>query len=443
MKRLILNRTFVCRYGRDAMDRIEGFLGRRFSDRSPEERIRAASLFIVLVLFLATVLVFILDGGPRGDIVNFYGYAMAMKGGEIPYVDFEYEFPPASLLFFMVPALFTSDLTVYYWIFGLMSAAFMSAAVICVMRMAPSEGSGYLAALLFVVLILLYLTESVKKFDSIPMSLTAISLYLFSKGRWSWSYGFMAVASFTKLYPCLFLPLMVAYNLFSEKGGRDAVGRGVLSCAAVLSIVFLSLWSIGVSPAEALSFLGFHGDRGFQTESTMATVMELLGLLGLSEIQIVDAHNTYDVIGPIADALATYWTYVISAVVIAALVFCFRYLARSGGERGFQALAVSMLLVCAAFMLINKVFSTQYMMWLFPLLAMLLFLPEANGREKKTIGWIALMQILCIVILRSDIGSWVYVSACAGRDIIMIAIVCAAVMIMIGRGFTIGRRSSV
>lgn len=421
------------------MKQLEEFLVRHFAVYPPEARLRIASLFIAAVFYIATAIVLI-DAGPRGDVVNFYDHAMAVKNGSLPYADFEFEFPPVSMVFFMIPALFTSDLVVYCWIFAMMCAGLMAVAAHCIMRMASNERTRYYAAMLFAVLVLLYLTESVKKFDGIVMSISVISLFFFSRERWYLAYGLMAVATFTKLYPCMFLPLMAAYNIMSGRGGIDAVRKGVLSCLVVIAALFIPMWAIGISPLDSLSFLGFHEDRGFQVESTVATVIEALGLLGLTDMWIVDAHNTYDVAGPLADALVQYWSLVIVIVVVAALAFSARSMNRSRSDLDVGRLAMAFLLVCIVFVLTNKVFSTQYMMWLFPFFAMLLYVPELDGKARRLMTMMIVMQILCIVFLRSEIGSALYVIACALRDVLLVAIAYEVATVM--RGVT-GRTSPV
>lgn len=407
--------------GDDAVKKLEAYLERHFAVYPPDVRLRIASLFVAAVFFIATAIV-LMDAGPRGDVINFYGHAMAIKDGSLPYTDFEFEFPPISLVFFTMPALFTSDLDVYCWLFAMMCAGFMSVAAYFIMRLAPGERVRYFAVMMFAVLVLLYMTESVKKFDSIVMSMTVIALYLFSKQRWYLAYGLIAVATFTKLYPCIFLPLMVAYNATSGRGGTDAVVKGVLSCLAVIAAVFIPMWAIGIPPSDSLSFIGFHEDRGFQVESVVATVIEALGLLGLTDMWIVDAHGTHDVAGPLADALVQYWSAVILLVVLIALAFCIRRMVASGDRFDIGRLSAAMLIVCIAFVLTNKVFSTQYMMWLFPFLAMLIYMPELECRYRRLMAMMAVMQIMCIVFLRSEIASGIYVLACIVRDLLMVAI---------------------
>ncbi len=393
-----------------------------------DRHLRLAVATAVAVLFIATAIV-LLDSGPRNDVVNFYRHAMSIKDGVLPYSGFDFEFPPVSLLFFIIPGLFTSDLVTYSRIFAFQSAVFMSIAAYCIMRMAPGGDTRarYLAGAVFTLLVLLYLTESVKKFDSVVMSLTIISLFFFSRGRWGLAYGIMAMAALTKLYPACFLILMAMYNGLSSHGGAEALKKGILACIAMILVAFVPLWIAGVGFSDSLSFISFHAGRGFQVESTMATLIMILGKLGLTDVRIVPANDTNDVVGPIADALSPDWMIVCLALVGIALIFCVTRMPREGVRWSASKLAMAMMLVCIVFMLSNKVFSTQYMMWLFPFIAMLCYESGIPGDRLRKLLWLAIiMQLLCIVFLRSEIGSWIYIVACASRDLILVVLAVEA-----------------
>ena len=128
-----------------------------FSRFSPQARMFMAFCTIALVFIIATALA-LMDAGPSGDAVNFYGQALLFKEGLLPYAEFEFEFPPLALIFFSIPIIFTTDLTVYCWIFAVMCAVLMAISAYCIMRMAPSERLAYLAAALFSILVLVYIT---------------------------------------------------------------------------------------------------------------------------------------------------------------------------------------------------------------------------------------------------------------------------------------------
>ncbi len=396
-----------------------------FSRFSPQARMFMAFCTIALVFIIATALA-LMDAGPSGDAVNFYGQALLFKEGLLPYAEFEFEFPPLALIFFSIPIIFTTDLTVYCWIFAVMCAVLMAISAYCIMRMAPSERLAYLAAALFSILVLVYITESVKKFDGIAMSLTVMALFFFSKKRWWVAYALMTAAALTKLYPCLFILLMLGYNIIQSRDRFSAVREGLFSCIIVFLLVFIPMWIAGITFTESFSFLGFHSDRGFHVESLVATVLEALNLMGLTDIEIVPAHFTHDVSGPLATALLPYWNYVIMAFMVSAVVLCFFLMRRSVAKWTVADLSLSMLFICIIFMLTNKVFSTQYMMWIFPLIAMMFFVPELEDRMRLLAVSAVVMQIFCIVFLQLETASLPYVVLCAIRDVLLIVFAITA-----------------
>ena len=74
------------------------------------------------------------------------------------------------------------------------------------------------------------------------------------------------------------------------------------------------------------------------------------------------------------------------------------------------------------FILTNKVFSTQYMLWLFPLLAVLASFP-GRRQEWSLITFILVMEMLAVTMLMSYHPLTVdFVIENLGRDLMMIAL---------------------
>lgn len=407
------------------MQEPAGALGRWLSARTPEGRL---NLFLVLLsLFLIGFMaVVVLAFPPVDDVLNFYSQAMAMKSGELPYTDFEFEFPPFALLFFYIPGLFASDVGTYTSIFAFECLAFQIAALWCVSRI-PREGSGrYVACLVFAALMAIYMPESFKKFDGIVMALTVISLYFFSRRSWGVAYAVMGVAALTKLYPGFFLILMAAYNLLSSRGGTRAVLRGAVSCAAVLAVAFLPLLAMGVESGDILAFLGFHDSRGFHVESFPAAVIQLLGLMGLTDVGVIASHYTYDITGSLPDAISWAWTVASMAAVLLVILYCVYLM--SAGRTSTRDLAAMMFVVVVSFLLLNKVFSTQYTMWLFPFAALMCAVPgRMPVRVSAFIAMAAVMELFSLSILCFEPGTEGYVGVCLVRDLILLAMLLWAV----------------
>ena len=394
------------------------------------DRPSAAAIVIAAVLFSVTA-VMLYWFGPQNDVLNFYRQGMCIRNGILPYSGFVFEFPPLALVFFAFPTIFTTDLTVYHWIFAGVCTFFFVIAAYLVMRMAP-EGDVRLrcfAAVLFVVVILLFIRHSVNKFDPIVMALTVVALYLFSKEKWTLAYLIMAAAALTKMYPALFIVLMGAYNVMSARGGVRAVAKGTVACLAVFLAAFVPLWVAGVGFDDSLSFLTFHTDRGFQVESVAANAMMLLGKLGLVETLIVDANYTYEVAGPLADAVGSVWMYIGLIVVVAAFVFCIRCMPVDGRRWTPQQMAMAMMVVCAAFVLTNKVFSTQYTIWFFPFIAMIWYAFPSRRAARLSVIAIA-MQASCLLLLPYPIDSWEFDLLVLAKNVFLIYLTLEAARVL-------------
>ena len=159
--------------------------------------------------------------------------------------------------------------------------------------------------------------------------------------------------------------------------------------------------SAGVSFSEILGFVGFHSDRGFQVEILFAESVRLLALVGIGTYQIVPLHDTHDVVGPIPDAVLPYWTAVVGVAIALSFILALRYVTKNvcGHERGWndRSLILMSLVVILTFMMFNKVFSTQYMVWIMPMMAMIPFMTKNDWMK----------AYVCIVVLLAvDFGRW-------------------------------------
>ena len=394
------------------------------------DRPSAVAIFIAAVLFSVTA-VMLYWFGPQNDVLNFYRQGMCIRNGILPYSGFVFEFPPLALGLFVFPTFFTTDLTVYHWIFAGVCTFFFVIAAYLVMKMAPNGDARlrYLAAVLLVIIILLFIRHSVNKFDPIVMALTVVALYLFSKEKWTLAYLIMAAAALTKMYPALFIVLMGAYNVMSARGGVRAVAKGTVACLAVFLAAFVPLWVAGVGFDDSLSFLTFHTDRGFQVESIVANAIMLLGKLGLVETHIVEANYTYEVAGPLADAVGSVWMYIGLIAVVAAFVFCIRCMPVDGRRWTPQQMAMAMMVVCATFVLTNKVFSTQYTIWFFPFIAM--FWYALPCRRAAMLSAIAIaMQASCFLLLCYQIDSWAFDLLVLAKNVFLIYLTLEAARVL-------------
>ncbi len=386
-------------------------------------------LLMVLASFavLLFVLVF-LSGTAEQDVINFFAHSEAIKSGQMPYRDFVFEFPPFSLVFFIIPGLFTSDLEAYALLFGLEVVVFIAVALHFTLLICERIGANKLAVtIVFTMFFVIYFP--IRKFDIFPACATLIALYFFMERRFGLAYGFAAFATLTKIYPALIILLFLMLNVLEKTEGRRwNIAKGALACIVVSVMAVAPLMLAGVSFTDCLGFIGFHADRGFQVESLFAEFVRVLTVLGLTTSGIVPAHDTHDVVGPLCDAVMPFWTAVVVIAIGAMFVVVARFVVvnRREGSVGWsdRSLILMATVIVLMFMMTNKVFSTQYMVWVMPMLALIPMM--AKGTDMKIVA--------CIIVLLSvDFGRYflaydnytdLYLIFNLFRDMALVAIMC-------------------
>ena len=86
------------------------------------------------------------------------------------------------------------------------------------------------------------------------------------------------------------------------------------------------------------------------------------------------------------------------------------------------------------FILSNKVFSTQYMIWIFPMMAII---PAMLGNDRWALIFAAamiVMEIFARGIVMVEIGSATYVAFAVARDVMLIAFFAYMLRSIIGDG---------
>ncbi len=401
---------------------------RRIID-APDERDHLLMVFASFAV-LVFILVF-LDGTAEQDVVNFFAHSEAIKSGVMPYRDFVFEFPPFSLVFFLIPGLFTSNLETYAVLFGLEVVTFIAVTLHFTLLICERIGANKLAVtVIFTLFFVIYFP--IRKFDIFPACATLIALYCFMNRRFGLAYGFAAFATLTKIYPVLIILLFLGLNVLEKCDDRKKnIATGVLACMAVSVMAVAPLMLAGVSFSDCLGFIGFHADRGFQVESLFAVLVRILAALGLTTYWIQPAHDTHDVVGPICDAIMPYWTIVVVIAVGAMFLIAAKFVIdRSGGTAAGwndRSLILMATVIILMFMMTNKVFSTQYMVWIMPMLALVPMM--ARNADLKIVA--------CVIVLLSvDFGRWFlafdnytdqFLIFNIFRDMMLIAIMCMCV----------------
>jgi len=364
------------------------------------------SAFLVTRLFLLYAQLVLLPTSGDCDIRIFghyaNSYALATSHGCSVYDYCDPEYPNLALMVMALPNAFCdpSDLAAYRGWYRVEMALFdvlaFATAVWLVRRFFGEETRWQRTQrlLAFVAGGLLLGTLLQTRLDAVVGALVLLSLALLvSRLHYVWSFAVLAAAVNFKLVPVVLIPLWVAASLppalvasIRDKGGpwrllAACCGRTAVAGALTVALAVPAFLASG---GRSLGFLSYHRDRGLEIGSFYSSALLLLRPLGYPE-QFGFGHGSINVDAATAPLLARLSPYITLGLVLLATAIAVRYVLQEkvegGHRRGNPAgdLAWAASLVLAAFVVGNKVFSPQYLLWLAPLMP-LVRLPATRYR---------------------------------------------------------------
>jgi cbb3-type cytochrome oxidase subunit 3 len=267
----------------------------------------------------------------------------------VPYRDFRLEYPPAALLTFVVPAWL--DRFGYETVFKVVMFLCHLGVVFAALRLA-----GRRAAVAAAVAPLLLGSVVVSRFDLWPTALTALALAALVSGWIPVAAVLLGTAFAAKLWPAVIVPFAVVY--VGRSYGRALATRFAAATAAVAAAWFIPF--LIMSPGGIR--YAFHAQfaRPLQIESTGASIlMALHHAFGLS------IHETF---GWGGQNLAGHGVGAVTAVTVAleVLVLVTIFLLFLRGSRDDEQLLFSCAAAVCTLIAFGKVFSPQFLIWLFP-----------------------------------------------------------------------------
>jgi hypothetical protein len=319
---------------------------------------------VALGVILFTVSWALLHAGfwDRTQIVDtpvYQHYGEAILDGQVPYRDFDVEYPPAALPVFVLPALTRGD--DYTAAFELLMWACGVAIIVALgIALAASEANASRAfgVICFFALAPLALGSVVlSRYDLWPAALTVAALAALLGGRERVGLGILGLATAAKIYPLVVLPVALVWT--ARRRGTRELWIGLACFAGVLLACFLPF--LLVAPGGVAHSIGQQLGRPLQIESLGASFLLAAHQLGLYDATVTSSHGSQNLSGALPDAIAFVQT-AFQAVAIG-LVWAF-FVSRSRGRDG---LLLGSAAAVTAFVAFGKVLSPQFLIWLLPL----------------------------------------------------------------------------
>jgi Glycosyltransferase family 87 len=309
---------------------------------------------------------------PTGDLSRYAGWAEQIVGeGLAPYREVDIEYPPGSLPFVVVPALFGHAEFSRSVFVGMMFAldAFAFGTLLSMARRRAGAGGeaerqradargpaaagaygGVVAWLLLPPLlgVLLY-----GRLDLIPAVALLLGLERAHARRWATSGVWLGLGAAAKLFPALFVP----FAAVAAGGRRLRLLAGVVAGGLVAWLPFA-----GDTDQLIEDVLGYHGARGIHLESLWGSLLNLSRVSG-GPVELVFEFGAFHIEGPGA-ATMLWWTTVSSVAIVVlgvgvAVLRWWRHPQRAAVELPL-AVTATLALVLGT----GRVFSPQFMLWL-------------------------------------------------------------------------------
>jgi len=331
-------------------------------------RIGAAAAVAAVVVWLV---VSGLDLDPRPGLTDIPVYedaARAVTGGDVPYRDLPFEYPPLALGLVTFARLLPMPYPSAFSLLMLIALCATALGVVATARALGLPPWRQAAAGAAVAMLPVLLGDFVAaRFDLALAALLAWTVWAAVTGHWKTAWSLFAVAVALKLVPLVLAPLLVLWHRRS-RGTAGAMGSLAVALASVAATL---LPFIVLAPGGVWHMFEYHIDRPLQIESTGSAY--LLGLHALADIplRVESSFGSQNLVGSGPAAIAAIST-MLAILGIAAVCVTVALLLREtprGGENGLMiaGVAATMALAVTA----GKVLSPQFVIWLVPLTLLL------------------------------------------------------------------------
>ena len=241
----------------------------------------------------------------------------------------------------------------YAWAFAFGMASLFLVGWIAVARMA-----GRRAGVAYVVYLLVGgFGVILSRYDLVPALVTVAAIAAAERKRWPIAYVLLGLGVLMKIYPGVLLPVFLIQQV---RSGTSPSRAAMSALWFGLTVAAGALLSIALAGPGWFDPVRFAIERPVQVESVPATVLSLASLLGWPAA-FDHTFNSFNITGPGDRAVSALFS---ALFVVGSLVVLYRQ--ATGRLTLRQACLASVCLLLAT----SKVISTQYLVWVLPLVAM-------------------------------------------------------------------------
>jgi hypothetical protein len=320
-----------------------------------------------------------LEQGQLSDVGGYETVAGLVRGGAVPYRDFPFEYPPAALPAYLVPAYMSwSYATSFAVLMGVCGAGCIAAAASALRAIGADAAQTWAGLLAIGVSPLVLGSLFDTRYDLWPTLLAIGALAAVVRKRPVVSGLFLGLGFAAKLWPAVLLPIAVAH-LWRQRGRATALAH-VATFVAVAAACFLPFAVL--APHGLRAMFADQLDRPLQVESLGAAVLMAAQHLGMHPLATVSTHGAQALRGRGAGLAADLST----AFELAAVFGVWIAFARRRNVDG-EATLLAAAAAVSALVAFDRVLSPQYLIWLVP------FVPLVRGGRGIAAGALLLLAL--------------------------------------------------
>ena len=384
------------------------------------DRVKKMEIFYTVLLAIAfigyLIAIYVLDIETE-VIRDRFPDADQLFNGDIPIT----EYPPLSLIFFVIPRIFFSDSFGYNIGYVIMIFVITIIGLHLMRRTAESLNMNPVWAMtIYSVLIALLLEYVADRYDIIPAVMTLASFYFFINKKMPVAFIILALAMMTKLYPAILLPIYLIIYMVE----RDWKGFATGTVWFLIGAAVVALPCLLIEPDLIMGFMGYHSVRPLEIDSFAATLIYPFSLFGLTDVWIqastdAGSYGSDNLRGPLCDAVAPWLTPIMMVLIVLFILWYgnVRYRLEKVDERAF-VLSAAIFISLMIFILVGKVLSSQYIIWVVPFLALSLLLMK-DHKLKWRIFWLS----VATVVLTQINFAYTYLVTGGGESISSLSII--------------------
>ena len=294
------------------------------------------------------------------DVQIYFNAAKSVLDGQLPYRDFFFPYPAGSLLFFVPPMLASENAVQYQMWFKAEIFLLVLLGLVATAFIGQKIGQPLNRTLLLYTLSIPALGSILwQRYDLVPAFVVLLALAAWVKGWREVAWALLGLGTLVKIYPVLIAPLFALADY--RAGGVRRAGRGIAIFSAVVALGFAPFFIASFEETSQIFFA--QTGRGFEIESVGASLMMAASWFGFAAQAVYKRRlNTWEADSPVAGGLQILFL----GLEAAATLFVYWRFWRAKDANAFSLIRYAGALLALS-LLTAKVFSAQFIVWLFPL----------------------------------------------------------------------------